>query len=80
VWTVAFWTFLGLAVWMLGKIKPNWSTGSRYGMWAASTAVAVAGVYFCFVYMYDLNRAASFGEAPAAQVVDSPAGASVASR
>ncbi|MBW7906934.1 MAG: thioredoxin family protein [Phycisphaerae bacterium] len=80
VWTVAFWTFLALAVWMLGKIKPNWSTGSRYGMWAASTAVAVAGVYFCFVYMYDLNRAASFSDTPAAQVADSPGGRSVASR
>ena len=29
VWTVGFWGFLGLAVWMLGKITPTWNTGPR---------------------------------------------------
>ena len=28
VWTVCFWGFLGLAAWMLGKIRPTWQAGA----------------------------------------------------
>jgi thiol:disulfide interchange protein len=54
VWTVAFWGFLALAVWMLGRIRPNWETGRRWTMWSASTLVVLVGFYFCFFFMYDL--------------------------
>jgi thiol:disulfide interchange protein len=53
VWTVCFWGFLGLAAWMLGRIKLNWQARSRVTMWAASVAVALFGFYFCYFLMYD---------------------------
>ncbi|MBU0618214.1 MAG: hypothetical protein KKI02_10890 [Planctomycetes bacterium] len=57
VWTVCFWGFLGLAAWMLGKIRPTWHAGSRATMWTASVLVALLGFYFCYFVMYDWNAA-----------------------
>ena len=57
VWTVCFWGFLGLAAWMLGKIRPTWHAGSRATMWTASVLVALLGFYFCYSVMYDWNAA-----------------------
>ncbi len=53
VWTVSFWGFLALAVWLLGKIKPTWNAGSRMATWLAALAVAVFGWWFSYVSMYD---------------------------
>jgi len=53
VWTVCFWGFLGLAVWMLGKIRPTWQAGGRATMWTAALLVALLGFYFCYFVMYD---------------------------
>ena len=68
VWTVAFWGFLGLAAWMVGRIKLTWRPGSRAAMWTASVAVVLFGLYFCYVFMYDWSRgksAAAGGEGTA---------------
>jgi len=53
VWTVAFWGFLALAAWMMGKISPAWSGGGRLAMWTASIAVVLLGFYFCYFVMYE---------------------------
>ena len=53
VWTVCFWGFLGLAVWMLGKIRPTWQAAGRATMWTAAMLVALLGFYFCHFVMYD---------------------------
>lgn len=73
VWTVAFWGFLALAVWMLGRIKPTWRTGSRTTMWTASVAVAVFGLLFCYFWMYDWTERET-GTAPAQTSLNEPAG------
>lgn len=53
VWTVGFWSFLGLAAWIVGKIKPTWESGSRVAGWSAAAAVALAGGWFSFGVMYE---------------------------
>ena len=74
VWTVAFLGFLGLAVWMLGLIKPTWRAGSRAAMWTASVVVALLGFYFCYFLMYDWSgRAADTGATTSAAIDGSPA-------
>ena len=78
VWTVAFWSFLSLAVWMLGKIKPTWRAGSRAVMWLASLAVVLFGVYFCYFVMSDwtgrkTENVISESNATPAAMNDSPA-------
>ncbi len=73
VWTVAFWGFLALAVWMLGQIRHTWAARHRLAMWLASVAVAALGWWFCFFVMYDW-RPTSPAEpaAPAAVARDAP--------
>lgn len=56
VWTVAFWGFLTLAVWLLGKIRPTWQTGARVTAWAIALLIAAAGFWFCFFYMYPWSQ------------------------
>lgn len=56
VWTVAFWGFLALAVWMIGKIKATWETARRATMWASALAVAGFGFYFCYFVMYEWGK------------------------
>jgi thiol:disulfide interchange protein len=80
VWTVAFLGFLGLASWMLGKAKHNWSTGSHASLWAASVAVVLLGAWFCYFVMYDLRGVTGSGEPPpagdeSALVAEAPVGA-----
>jgi thiol:disulfide interchange protein DsbD len=53
VWTVAFWGFLGVACWMLGKITPIWSTTKRVVMWSLSLAIAAFGLYFSYFVMFE---------------------------
>jgi thiol:disulfide interchange protein DsbD len=53
VWTVAFWGFLSVSAWLLGKTSPSWNTGPRVVTWAAALLIALAGGYFCFAVMYD---------------------------
>lgn len=55
VWTVAFWGFLGLSVWLLGKQRPTWERGQRLAVWGASVALALLGLYFCYFVMYNWN-------------------------
>lgn len=78
VWTVAFWGFLALAVWMLGRIRPSWRTSRRWTMWGASTLVVLAGFYFCFFFMYDLF--AVRGDLQAAAPTDTPVAAIASSQ
>ena len=52
VWTVAFWGFLGMATWMIGKISPVWTTRSQLTTWIAGLAVALVGYYFSYHVMY----------------------------
>jgi len=59
VWTVAFLGFLGLAAWMVGKIRPTWEPPRRAAVWLASLAVAGFGLYFCYFWMYDWNHRAA---------------------
>lgn len=56
VWTVGFWGFLGLAAWMIGKIKATWETSSRAAIWTSALAVAAFGFYFCYFVMYDWSK------------------------
>ncbi|HUU97900.1 MAG TPA: protein-disulfide reductase DsbD domain-containing protein, partial [Phycisphaerae bacterium] len=53
VWTIAFWGFLALAVWLLGKAKPTWETTRRLATWGVAVAVAAFGWWFSFRVMYD---------------------------
>jgi len=53
VWTVAFWGFLALAAWLLGKIKPTWETAGRRVTWVAALGIALFGWWFSFRVMYD---------------------------
>lgn len=52
---VAFWSFVGLACWMLGRVRFNWKTSSAMTMWAASLGTAIAGYSFSFNWLYDPN-------------------------
>lgn len=52
VWTVSFWSFLGLAAWMIGLIRHTWSPGPRYAMWTAAATAALFGGWFSFGVMY----------------------------
>jgi thiol:disulfide interchange protein len=69
VWTVAFWGFLGLAVWMYGKAKPTWEPSRRAAMVVASIGVALLGFWFCYRVMYDWHARTA---APAASAFTSP--------
>ena len=51
VWTVAFWSFLGLAAWIYGRATPLWSTGAAWAARGAALAVVGAGYWFSFQYM-----------------------------
>lgn len=53
VWTVGFWGFLALAVWLLGKIKPTWETTGRLTTWVGALAIALFGWWFSFSVMFD---------------------------
>jgi thiol:disulfide interchange protein DsbD len=57
-WTTAFLTFLGLAAWLVGKIGLNWTTRSRVLAWAHALAIVALGIWFCFFFMYDVQKAA----------------------
>ncbi|MFQ5806289.1 MAG: protein-disulfide reductase DsbD domain-containing protein [Phycisphaerae bacterium] len=73
VWTVAFFGFLGLAAWMLGRIKPTWQTGGRATMWTASAMLAVLGFYFCYFVMYDWNGRKAQTMSPGGAAAQRPA-------
>jgi len=53
VWTIAFWGFLALAVWLIGKISPLWSSGPRLAIWISAAAIAVFGYWFSYHLMYE---------------------------
>ncbi len=55
VMTVAFWGFLGLAVWMFGKARPAWERASRMAMTVAALAVVIVGFWFCYRLMFNWN-------------------------
>ena len=57
VWTVCFLGFLGLSVWLIGKIQLNWETPARLITWLAAIAIAVGGLWFSFFVMFDLPAA-----------------------
>lgn len=57
VWTVGFLCFLAFAVWLIGRIQLNWDAGARLVMWVVALAVTAFGLWFSFVYMYDLRAA-----------------------
>lgn len=48
VWVLAFWSFLGLAVWMLGKVNFSWSLAQQWRMYGASAAVIALGAWLSF--------------------------------
>lgn len=52
VWTVSFLAFLGLAAWMVGKVRHSWSATARRAAVAGALAVAVGGYWFSFHVMY----------------------------
>lgn len=66
VWTVGFWGFLALAVWLLGKIKPTWETTGRLTTWVGALAIALFGWWFSFSVMFDWRAATR----PVTQEVD----------
>jgi thiol:disulfide interchange protein len=68
VWTVAFWGFLGLALWLYGRAKPTWEPGRRTILLVASLTVALFGFWFCYRVMYDWGGR---GPAQAAAVTSS---------
>lgn len=53
VWTVAFWAFLSLSVWLIGQIGLNWTGAARATTWLAALAIAAFGWWFSFERMYD---------------------------
>ena len=53
VWTIAFWGFLALAVWLLGRAKPTSETTRRLATWGVAVAVGAVGWWFSFRVMYD---------------------------
>ncbi len=57
-WTTAFLTFLGLAAWLLGQVGLNWTTRGRVLAWVHALAIVALGVWFCFFFMYDVEKAA----------------------
>jgi thiol:disulfide interchange protein DsbD len=68
IWTLAFLTFLAFSVWLIGRIRPSWTSGPRYATWASAVAVTVFGFWFSLLHMYDLrsNAAGAAGDhAPA---------------
>jgi len=65
VWTVAFWSFLGLSAWLYGRIRPTWGPVRRWITVAAALLVAADGLLFCYDYMYDLRAALQPGAAAA---------------
>lgn len=52
VWTVSFWSFLGLAAWLLGLVRPSWSPGSRIAAGTSAVAVSLFGAWFSYGVMY----------------------------
>ncbi|MBU0638892.1 MAG: thioredoxin family protein [Planctomycetes bacterium] len=52
VWTVAFWGFLGMAAWMIGKIRLTWEATGRLTTWAGALAIVGLGGAFSF-HMYE---------------------------
>jgi len=54
--TVAFWSFLSLAAWLVGKVRPTWRKSSVALAWAGAVAVGVLGYLFCFHYLYEPPR------------------------
>lgn len=83
VWTVGFWGFLGLAVWLLGKVKPTWETGRRVTAWVTAAAISVFGWWFSFSVMFDWQAATRAEEVEVGEldpaVVDEIIGAVAAS-
>ncbi len=65
VWTVSLFTFLGFAVWLVGKIKYSWSGGARTAAWGSAFAVALLGVWFNYFFAFDLQAAMAPGGAGA---------------
>jgi thiol:disulfide interchange protein len=59
VWTVAFWGFLALAAWLVGKIKPSWETTGRLATWVAALGIALFGWWFSFRVMYEWRDSAT---------------------
>lgn len=57
VWTLAFFSFLAVAAWLLGKIRPSWDFGPKAATWCAALLIAVFGGWFSFGLMYDWNSA-----------------------
>lgn len=56
VLTVAFWAFLSLAAWMVGKVRPTWRKSSVALAWMGATLIGVLGYLFCFHYLYESPR------------------------
>jgi len=66
VWTVAFWGFLGVAAWMVGKTGPTWRTSSRWATWAGAAVVALVGYWFSYHVMYEPPSKQSLAVTPEA--------------
>lgn len=65
-WTIAFYCFLGLAAWLIGKTPITWEFPPRLALWVASVAIAFFGLWFCLSYMYDWPKERGWYDAPPA--------------
>lgn len=57
VWTTAFWAFVALAAWLIGKIGFNWTTRARLTTYASAVAILLYGWYFSYHVMFDWEKA-----------------------
>lgn len=51
--TVAFWSFLSLAAWLVGKVRPTWRPSAAVAAWVAAVCIGVFGYRFSFHYLYE---------------------------
>ncbi len=51
--TVAFLAFVGLACWLIGRIKLNWHLSTRLMTYAGGLGVALLGLWFSFGWLYE---------------------------
>lgn len=59
VWTVAFWAFLSVSAWLIGRIGLNWTAAGRAKTWLAALVIAGFGWWFSLERMYDWRAAAA---------------------
>ena len=57
VWTVAFWAFLSVSAWLIGRIGLNWTAAGRAKTWLAALVIAAFGWWFSLERMYDWRAA-----------------------